>query len=488
MTPGEFHRIVGAEPCTAPRPAPADGTGPASMSITGAALRIEDAGPDKVFFVFGPQDYASNCFNGSFADATDPAIVDRLLARGTRLCVLRRENYERHRDWLAPYRHHLVVVDDAIVALQRFARAILERHPLPVIGITGSAGKTTTKELTAHVLAGGARVLASQGNQNNGIGVPLTVQKLLAAGPYDAAVLEMGMSTRDDEIARLCRIAPPAVAVVLNVLPVHMEHLLTLDGVERAKAQIVEYMAPGGIAVLNADDVRTARMRTLARRAITFGRDAGADVRADAIRFGRDRTRFTLRHGGRAAHVSAQLHGEHNLMNMLAAAAACLALDADMDLDAIAARLATFVAPAQRGREIPLANGAVLIDDSYNSNPHSLRLAARAARTLAGTGGRLIVVAGGMHELGPDAQALHAAAGAALAAEGVDLLFAVGLHADALSDGFCRACQCRGEAHEDLDGVRAALGAAMQAGDIVLVKGSRAGRLERLVQVLCERN
>lgn len=488
MTPDEFHRIVGAEPCTPPRRAPADGAGPASMPIMGAALRIEDAGPDKVFFVFCPQDYASNCFNGSFADVTDPAIVDLLLARGTQLCVLRRENYERHRDWLAPYRHHLVVVDDAIVALQRFARAILDRHPLPVIGITGSAGKTTTKELTAHVLGGAARVLYSPGNQNNGIGVPNTVQKLLAAGPYDAAVLEMGMSTRDDEIARLCRIAPPAVAVVLNVLPVHMEHLLTLDGVERAKAQIVEYMAPDGIAVLNADDVRTARMRALAGRTITFGRAAGADVRADAIHFGRDGTTFTLHHGGRATAVSAQLRGEHNVMNMLAAAAASLALDAGIGLDAIAARLATFATPAQRGREILLANGAVLIDDTYNSNPHSLRLAARAARALAGTDGRFIVVAGGMHELGPDAQALHAAAGAALAAEGADLLFAVGLHADALSDGFRIAGRSRGAAYEDLDGVRAALDATMRAGDIVLVKGSRAGRLERLVQALCERN
>lgn len=483
MTPDEFNRIVGADAVEAP----AGGDEPAAVTITGAALRIEDAGPGKVFFVFCPQDYAANCFNGSFADVTDRAIVGLLLARGTELCVLRRENYERHRDWLAPYRRHLVVVDDAIVALQRFARAVRERHPLPVVGITGSAGKTTTKELTAHLLgAGGARVLYSPGNQNNGIGLPFTVQRLLAAGPHAAAVLEMGMSTRDDEIARLCRIAPPDVAVVLNVLPVHMEHLLTLDGVERAKAQIVEHMAAGGIAVLNADDPRTARMRDLAGRVMRFGLDPGADVRADAIRHARDGARFTLHHGGRAVEVAARLHGEHNVMNMLAAAAACLALDAGIGLETIAARLATFAAPAQRGRELALAKGATLVDDSYNSNPHSLRLAARAARGLAGPDGRLLVVAGGMHELGPDARALHVAAGAALAGEGVDLLLAVGLHADALVEGFCGACERRGEAHADLDGVRAALDASLRAGDIVLVKGSRAGRLERLVQALCE--
>jgi UDP-N-acetylmuramoyl-tripeptide--D-alanyl-D-alanine ligase len=463
----------------------------ARIVVSGAALRIEEAAAGRVFFVFCQLDYSNNCFNGSFPDATDRGVVDLLLARGTELCVLRRENYERHRDWLAPYRGHLIVVDDAIVALQRFARAVLERHPLPIIGITGSAGKTTTKELTAHILSGlGARVLYSAGNQNNGIGLPFTVQKLLsstAAAPYNAAVLEMGMSTRDDEIARLCRIAPPDVALVLNVLPVHMEHMLTLDGVEQGKAQIVENMNHDGVAVLNSDDARVSGMRAKAGRSMTFGLGPEADVRAGDIRFERDHTAFTLHYRGESAAVRSMLRGEHNVMNLLAASAACLAYDGRIELAAIAAQLATFAAPVQRGREILLSNGVTLIDDTYNSNPQSLLMAVKAARVLAGSAGRLVVAAGGMHELGPASRQLHVDTGSAIAGLGADILFSAGLHADDLIEGFRQACTRCGEARRDVPGLLAVLVAALSPGDILLIKGSRAERLETLVQALCKK-
>lgn len=486
MSPGEFCAIVGGEFLGAP-----GAEGIAASPISGAALRIDEACAGRVFFVFCQLDYANNCFNGSFPDATDRSIVELLLARGIELCVLRRENYERHRDWLAPYRGHLIVVDDAIVALQRFARAVLERHRLPVIGITGSAGKTTTKELTAHLLSGlGARMLYSAGNQNNGIGLPFTVQKLLSSSPavpYNAAVLEMGMSTRDDEIARLCRIAPPDIALVLNVLPVHMEHMLTIDGVEQAKAQIVEHMNRSGIAVLNGDDARVAGMRAKAGRSMTFGLGPGVDLRAGEIRFERDHTAFTLHYRGSSAPVRSKLRGVHNVMNMLAASAACLAYDARIGLADLAAQLATFAAPAQRGSEILLSNGVTLIDDTYNSNPQSLLMAVKAARALAGPGGRLLVAAGGMHELGPDARQLHVDCGSAIAGLGADILFAVGQHADALIEGFHQACTRCGEAHRDVPGLLAALVPALSRGDILLIKGSRAERLETLVQALCKK-
>lgn len=465
------------------------GTPDGQTTITGVALQPGDAGPEKVFFTFCQLDYSSNCFNGSFSDATDKGIVPGLLARGTELCVMRRENYQRNSDWLHPYRDHIIVVDDAIVALQRLAHAALVQHPLPVIGITGSAGKTTTKELTAHILSGrGCRVLYTPGNQNNGIGLPLTVQKLLAPAPFDTAVLEMGMSTRDDEIARLCRIAPPDVAVVLNVLPVHIEHMLTLDAVEQAKAQIVEGMRRDGIAVLNADDPRVSGMRGKAGRSLTFGLGMNADVRASNLRFDRARTAFTLHYRNKSVEVTSALRGEHNVMNMLAASAACLAHDARIDLYAIAELLSTFTIPAQRGREVVLKNGVVLIDDTYNSNPHSLLLAVDAARALVAPGGRLVVVAGGMHELGPDSYPAHVDTGAAIADLGADILFSIGKDANGLIEGFHRACDRIGCAHENPTSLLATVENVFAPGDVLLIKGSRAERLEILVQTLCRKH
>jgi UDP-N-acetylmuramoyl-tripeptide--D-alanyl-D-alanine ligase len=462
------------------------GTPDGQAAIAGAAVHPGDAGPEKVFFTFCQLDYSSNCFNGSFPDAPDKGIVPRLLARGTEFCVMRRENYQRNSDWLDTYRDHIIVVDDAIVALQRLAHAALANQPLPVIGITGSAGKTTTKELIAHILSSrGCRVLYTPGNQNNGIGLPLTVQKLLSSARFDTAVLEMGMSTRDDEIARLCRIAAPDVAVVLNVLPVHIEHMLTLDAVEQAKAQIVEGMRHDGIAVLNADDPRVFGMRRKAGRSLTFGLSTNADVRGSNLRFDREHTAFTLHYRNQSVEVISASRGVHNVMNMLAASAACLAHDAKIDLYAIAGPLGTFTIPAQRGREVLLKNGVVLIDDTYNSNPHSLLLAVEAARALVATGGRLVVVAGGMHELGPASYPLHVEAGAAIADAGADILFSVGKDANGLIEGFHQACDRIGRAHENLASLLAAVENAFEPGDVLLIKGSRAENLEILVQQLC---
>ena len=346
-----------------------------------------------------------------------------------------------------------------------------------MIGITGSAGKTTTKELIAHILLGlGRRPLYTPGNQNNGIGVPLTVLRLME---HDALVLEMGMSTGDDEIARLCRVAPPDVAVVLNVMAVHMEYLLTLDGVERAKSQIVEGLVPGGVAVLNGDDPRVAAMRARAGRSLSFGLGAHNDVRASALHFSRAGSAFTLHHGGRAVPVTSPLGGQYNVLNMLAACAACLAFEPGCDLARLAGQLATFEAPLQRGRQIVLDSGALLVDDTYNANPQSLQLAAQAARALVEPGGRLIVVAGGMHELGGESYRLHVEAGAALAALGTDRLFAIGKDAGGLLEGFRS-----GSEYTDVGELAAALNALIAPGDVVLIKGSRAERLERLVRAL----
>ena len=194
-----------------------------------------------------------------------------------------------HQADLGEYRDRLFFVDDTIAAFQKLAHGVYLEWNKPVVAITGSAGKTTAKELTAHVLeAGGRKVLRNIKNYNNGLGHPITVLNLAKDSSYDVAVLEMGMSTPMNEIARLCRITPPDVAVELNVLPVHVEHLGSIENVALAKAELVEGMKPGGTAVLNADDPRVLAMRDLRpEKIITYAIENEADVRATGIRFAR---------------------------------------------------------------------------------------------------------------------------------------------------------------------------------------------------------
>src|SRR4029079_11393942 len=199
------------------------------------------------------------------------------------------DRYDEHKADLEQYEDRLIFVDDAILALQNLAHGVYLEWDKPVVAITGSAGKTTAKELTAHVLsASGRKVLRNQKNYNNGLGHPLTVLNLAKDDTYDVAVLEMGMSTPMNEIQRLCRITPPDVAVELNVLPVHVEHLGSIENVARAKAELVEGMKPGGTAVLNADDQLVAAMRDLAKGSVlTYGIESEADVTASEINFAR---------------------------------------------------------------------------------------------------------------------------------------------------------------------------------------------------------
>src|SRR5829696_4898947 len=231
-----------------------------------------------VFFALSQPEYASNGFNGEFEDAT--VYVARAFASGAVVAVVRRDRFEEHRVSLEKFLERIIFVDDSIKALQDLAHHVYLNWNRPVVAITGSAGKTTAKELTAHVLkSSGRKVLRNIKNYNNGLGHPLTVLNLARDNSYDVAVLEMGMSTPMNEIARLCRITPPDVAVELNVLPVHVEHLGSIENVAKAKAELVEGMKDGGVAVLNADDERVLAMRELSRgTTITYAITSPADV------------------------------------------------------------------------------------------------------------------------------------------------------------------------------------------------------------------
>lgn len=453
--------------------------------ITHFAIDSRDVKAGDVFFALSQPDYRNNGFNGDFEDAT--VYVPAAFARGAVACVVRPDRYQEHREALESFDGRLIFATDAIKALQDLAHGVYLKWNRPVVAITGSAGKTTAKELSAHVLsASGRKVLRNVKNYNNGLGHPLTVLNLAADDTYDVAVLEMGMSTPMNEIQRLCRITPPDVAVELNVLPVHIEHLGSIENVAKAKAELVEGMKEGGTAVLNADDPRVMAMRDLSRgTTITYGISSAADVTASEILFENfGNTRFLLTTPAGQAVVEFPLNGKHNIMNALAAAA--VGHTFGMSPSEIAASLATVEPPPQRGEILRFANGFTVINDSYNSNPDALISMVRTLVDGAASAKRKIVVAGEMLELGDDAHAIHRSTGETIGVMGIDLLIGVRGRAEDL----VRGAETIGLADVRFvaDSVAAGelLAAEIRPGDAVLVKGSRGVRTEKVVEKLLE--
>ncbi len=439
-----------------------------------------------LFFALSQPDYANNGFNGDFEDATK--YVVQSFEKGAAACVVRHDRFEEHRAELDPYVDRLVFVDDPIKALQSLAHGVYLAWNKPVVAITGSAGKTTAKELTAHVLeAGGRKVLKNIKNYNNGLGHPLTVLNLAKDDSYDIAVLEMGMSTPMNEIQRLCRITPPDVSVVLNVLPVHVEHLGSIENVARAKAEIVKGMKEGGTAVLNWDDPRVRAMNDLGRgRIVSFGIESDADVRAENIEFRRfGETLFDLVTPSGSATVRFTLNGKHNILNALAAAAAGHSVG--MTAVEIAAALDTATPPPQRGEVLHFAGGFTVINDSYNSNPAALLSMVRTIIDGGESAMRKIVVAGEMLELGPDAAAIHKATGGEIAVLDIDKLIGVRGLAAELVAGAKEAGLENAELAADSTEAGELLANEIRKGDLVLVKGSRGVRTELVIEKLLER-
>jgi UDP-N-acetylmuramoyl-tripeptide--D-alanyl-D-alanine ligase len=449
------------------------------------AIDSREVRPGDVFFALSQPDYRNNGFNGDFEDSTK--YVPAAFEKGARVCVVRPDRFEEHKADLEPYLDRLIFVDDAIAAFQRLAHGVYLEWNKPVVAITGSAGKTTAKEITAHVLEGfGRKVLRNIKNYNNGLGHPLTVLKLAADKSYDVAVLEMGMSTPMNEIARLCRITPPDVAVELNVLPVHLEHLGSIDNIAKAKAELVEGMKPGGTAILNADDPRVAEMQRSSKgRTITYGIDKEADVRAEKIRFERfGETKFTLVSNGENAEVVFPLNGKHNILNALAAAA--VGVSFGMTVKQVADSLRSVAAPPQRGEVLHFHNGFTVINDSYNSNPSALM--SMIGTLVEGAGAkRKIVVAGEMLELGTDEIRIHRETGEAIARSGVDLLIGVRGLAREMVDGARSAGLKDAEFVEDSEAAGDMISQSVRDGDVILVKGSRGVRTEKVIEKLLEK-
>jgi UDP-N-acetylmuramoyl-tripeptide--D-alanyl-D-alanine ligase len=438
-----------------------------------------------VFFALSQPEYKNNGFNGEFEDATNYAAS--AFENGAAACVLRLDRFEEHKAELKKYSEKLVFVDDAILALQRLAHGVYLDWNSPVVAITGSAGKTTAKELTAHVLAStGRKVLRNIKNYNNGLGHPLTVLNLAKDKSYDVAVLEMGMSTPMNEIQRLCRITPPDVAVELNVLPVHVEHLGSIENVAKAKAELVEGMKPGGTAVLNADDFRVLAMRELVDgKVLTYGIENEADVGASDISFPRfGETSFTLKTPNAKSYVRFPLNGRHNILNALAAAA--VGHSFGMSAGVIAKSLATVQPPPQRGDVLHFKDGFTVINDSYNSNPTALL--SMAATLVEGAGSsRKIVVAGEMLELGENEKAIHRETGDKLGRSGIDTLIGVRGLATELVEGAKHSGVSYAVFAVDSDSAGDLLVQEIRPGDVVLIKGSRGVRTEKVLEKLLQK-
>jgi UDP-N-acetylmuramoyl-tripeptide--D-alanyl-D-alanine ligase len=393
------------------------------------------------------------------------AVVSRPVARGTRQGAV------------------IIEVSDTLQALQALGAAIRRAVSTRVVAITGSTGKTTTKELAATFLAARYRVVRSPGNLNNHIGLPLSLIALQTCP--DVAVVELGMN-HPGEIRRLVEIARPEVRVWTNVAEVHRAFFPSLEAIADAKAEILEGASRDTVVVANADDPRVmARVARCGARLVTFGVEASADVRATAVTDrGVEGMAATLVTPVGRARMTTPLLGRGHLANLLAATA--VALEFDIPLDAVVERVQTFEPPPGRGRVMRLRDDIVVIDDSYNASPAALErmlevLAFEAARR------RVVAALGEMLELGERAAALHEACGRLAARSGVGVLLTVGGEAAAaLARAAVEAGLSAGAVEHVATSAEAAarLARLVRPGDVVLVKGSRAVRMEAVVERL----
>lgn len=369
-----------------------------------------------------------------------------------------------------------ITVDDAKAALGRFGAAWRDEHEAVVVGVTGSNGKTTLKELIAACLASKAPTLATHGNLNNDIGMPLMLARIDAEHRY--VVLEMG-ANHAGEIEYLAELASPDVVVITNAGAAHLEGFGSIEGVARAKGEILQNSRRPHVAVLNADDNYFDYWSSLVKdtRLVSFGFATNADVYADNVVAGASNTCFTLHVAEASTEVSLPLPGIHNVRNACAAAAVAWALD--IEIMDIKASLESVNPVAGRLQPVRGIHDATLFDDSYNANPLSV---IAAAEFLAAIPGESWLVLGDMKELGDDAAELHREVGEAARTSGVNRLFAYGELAASAAEGFGEHASW----FASIDALVDELSEILTSGVNVLVKGSRSMRMERVVDALRE--
>jgi len=410
--------------------------------------------------------------------------VAAALERGALAAVVAEGEAGRYSDAI---RSKCLVVGDTFEALKQFARAVREGWGGKIAGITGSVGKTTTKEILAALLGAKLRVLKSEGNFNNEYGLPLTLFRLDET--HQAAVLEMGMSRRG-ELARLAAIARPDVGVVTRVAPAHLEFFSSVEEIALAKRELIEGLnGSGSTAVLNADDPRVAAFGAFAPgRVVTYGIESSAFFSAAAIEDrGAAGSAFDYISPEGRVRLELPVPGRHAIYNALAALAAASV----WNIGAAEAQkvFPTMRVPAMRGELLRFSNGAALINDSYNSSPAALHA---MITVLAGTGGfrRRILAAGEMRELGSSSPELHREAGAYAAKTGkIDWVIGVAGDAEQIVEGAVAAGVSRAQTRFFSSSEDAArfLDEFLSPGDVLLVKGSRGVKMERIVDALLAR-
>ena len=405
---------------------------------------------------------------GEHMDGHD--FVTQALEKGAAAAVIRRDQRARY-----VLKTGLITVDDTLVALQILASAVRRLWGKPLIGVTGSTGKTTTKEAIAHVLSTRFRVLKSEGNFNNHFGLPLMLLKI--EPEHDLAVIEMGMS-HAGEIAALAKIAQPEIGVVTNVAPVHLEFFDSVASIARAKYELIEALPPRGTAILNSDDEYVSQFgRDFRGKVVLYGLRASADVRAENIEpQGLEGSTFDVVVGGCREHAVLRLVGMHNVYNSLAAVAAGLSRGLSPS-EAVAA-LATLAPADKRGQVVKLGNITV-INDCYNCNPKALEAMVDALAAMPAK--RRVVVVGEMLELGPAGEDLHRQSGEDIASKKIDLLLGVRGQAQQMVEVASQAGM-RAEFVATPEEAGEWLARETRDGDVVLLKASRGVKLERALE------
>lgn len=396
--------------------------------------------------------------------------VEAALAAGAVAAVIEKQQASRFAD-----QSRLLLVSDTTAAPQSLGAGVRRLWGKPLIAVTGSAGKTTTKEAIAHVLGARCRVLKSEGNLNNHFGLPLQLLRL--EPEHDLAVVELGMS-HSGEIAALTALAQPNIGVVTMVAPVHLEFFSSICEIARAKYELIAGLKPGSTAVLNGDDEYVSQFgRDFRGEVLTFGIRKPADIRAENIQsLGTEGTRFDVVTPAGHAPVTLPLVGEHNVMNALAAAA--VATDRGMPVAEIAGALATLRPADKRGEVLQIA-GATVLNDCYNSNPRALNAMVDALACIPAT--RRIVVAGEMLELGPAGDELHRGCGSHMAERHMDVVIGVRGLARALVEA-ARESGIQAEFAETPEAAGEWLAREIRPGDAVLLKASRGVKLERALE------
>lgn len=434
----------------------------AAAPASGVSIDSRTVRPGEVFFAIRGPHHDGHAFAGDAVRRGAPIVVvdgEAAVSAGTSAVVVR--------------------VADTTAALGDLARHVRLAAAIPVIGVTGSMGKTTTKEMAASLLETKGPVLRTAANLNNRYGLPLTILRL--AEEHWAMVLEMGLSA-PGEMRALTATARPDVAIITNVAPVHLEFFDSVEAIAAAKAEILEGLGPSGVAILNGDDARLRPIGEAHRgRTVWFGKQRSFDVCGENWRGTTNGMRFDLRLGGAVVDVALPFAGVHFMHNFLAAAAAAHHLG--VTPDAIARSALDMQPGPHRGRILRLEGHVTLIDDCYNSNPQALEAAVGALALQSGT--RRVAFVGDMLELGDGSRQIHRDAGARLG-DRLDVVVGVGDLAADFVDGVHEARGSQAFVHHFATAAEAAHAAkdVVRDGDVVLVKGSRGVRMEAIVNAL----